>query len=298
VLFSVYSLVIGFAPGINNMAHLGGLLGGAAIGLALGRVLVTPRRSPLQPIRPIDPEEYQRRRVIYAASQPVVMLAVAGLLALGYVGLQRRVGPELRWHLAMEALGEEDWDAAIADFTYIEQHDPENEYASAMLASAYTSKGDWPQAIAAYERGLARFPRNRAMAVSLAWAYMQQKQPEKALEWMQKFERGAGADPMTLTARAHALDALDRHAEALRAYEDGRAKFEDAPGLLIQQSLSHMKFGENAAALPLAQRAVAADPNDAEYTHVLARAYEANGQREQAEAAKRKAEELEREQEE
>jgi membrane associated rhomboid family serine protease/Tfp pilus assembly protein PilF len=297
VTFAGYSLLIGFAPGINNMAHLGGLLGGLLIGLVLGRVLVTPRGSPLQAIRPMDPEEYQRRRMVYGMAQPVVFVAMAGVLTLGYLELQRSAGPELRWHLAMEALGDQDWERAIVELRYIEEQDAENPHVHQMLASAYSARGDWEQATRTYERGIKRFPDHRAMAVSLAWAYLQQKQPQKALAWIEEFSGRAGDDPMTITWRAHALDALDRHAEALQVYEKGRARFPEAAGLLVQQALSHLNHGEKEAALPLAERAAASEPNDAEYMGVLAQAYEANGRKNEAEAAREKAEELQRERE-
>jgi rhomboid protease GluP len=121
VSFAGYNLIFGFVGnaagvGIDNGAHIGGLVMGLAIGALLGQILVEPR-----PIR-------RRNEVLVFVATAAVLIAASFALqkTRGYVALLNRASDAIENH----KLGK-----AASDLQQVIEHNPKNNMALVLLGN-------------------------------------------------------------------------------------------------------------------------------------------------------------------
>ena len=138
-LFAFYNLVFGLRVGVDNMAHLGGLVTGMALGLALAPVLSRPRE-----------ERGTAKLVIMVAAS----LAVFG----GVLWVSHRQAFAVSYYKGEELLRQNNAPAAITELERAAAQRPNEPFVQATLGLAYEMNHDEARAIAAYHRALAINP--------------------------------------------------------------------------------------------------------------------------------------------
>ena len=135
-LFAVYNLIIGFSiPAINNMAHLGGLVTGLIIGLAMAPVLSRPRDQ--------------------RATAKLAIITVAVVLLFGaFLTTRRSREYVVSLNRANELLQNKNYSGALAELQQTAARKPDNSDVQEMLGYAYQMNNDRSNAIAAYQYAL------------------------------------------------------------------------------------------------------------------------------------------------
>ena len=162
----VINLVWGFSqPGIDNLAHLGGLVAGAALGWAL-----TPRYQ----VDWVRGQVRDRNRL--GRYWPALVLAA--LLLVGGTALYTsmyRDSPHRHLDLAQEALDAEEWDEAAAELEQAITRDPSLANASVYfhLGLAHSYLEEYEEAISAYQKALELDPDQTESHWNLAMIYLE-----------------------------------------------------------------------------------------------------------------------------
>jgi rhomboid protease GluP len=136
VVFAVLNLVIGLSvPFIDNMAHLGGLVTGLAIGLAMAPVLSRPRD--------------QRQ----TAKLAVVTIAVA-VLVVAFLVVKKVQAHAVFFGHGEKLLQDQDYPGALAQLKQAAARKPNDPRVQELLGYAYEVNHDPSNAIIAYRRAL------------------------------------------------------------------------------------------------------------------------------------------------
>jgi rhomboid protease GluP len=169
------NLFLGFTrPGIDNLGHIGGLVGGLGLGWALAPRyrLDATRGTVLDLNRP-------------ARHVPALLVAVLVLVAGTALATQaHRDDPRLHLSRGRDALQREAWDEAAAEFEQALAQDPSLGDVSTyfFLGLAYNQLDQPERAAQAYEAGLALDPRDGPSHWNLALTYFQLERHAEALE--------------------------------------------------------------------------------------------------------------------
>jgi Tfp pilus assembly protein PilF len=165
VIFAAYNLFFGLTAGIDNFAHLGGLLTGLLFGAIVARHIVAP------------PEERQRWQLY--ASIGIAMLLVGGTIGVRRVHanvrpvaqLQRRSDNSTPMQSVLTSLQDKNYDQAIAQLQPIVQQNPQNPDPHYLLGLAYMGKHEPDQAISEYQQALQLDPNFPEAEIGLGTAY-------------------------------------------------------------------------------------------------------------------------------
>jgi rhomboid protease GluP len=163
VTFAAYNLFFGLTAGIDNFAHLGGLLTGLAFGAIVARHIVAP------------PEERQRWQLSASVAIGIVLL-------LGTVGVRKAhtqvrplaqiapdsVGP---MQSAIVAFQRGEYDQVIAQLKPFLHQNPEEPQAHYLLALAYMAKHQPDNAIPEFQQVLELNPNSSEAEIGLGTAY-------------------------------------------------------------------------------------------------------------------------------
>jgi rhomboid protease GluP len=149
-------------PGIDNWAHLGGLLCGIGLGWAL---------APRYEFDPIGRRMVDRNGIgRYWPALALVAAILVGGTAL--VTLARRDNPENHLQLGLYALEQEAWDEAISELEQALAQDPTTTDAYFYLGGAYFNQGNYQLAAQAYESALDLVPDDPSTHWNLASTYL------------------------------------------------------------------------------------------------------------------------------
>lgn len=199
VRFSLINLFYGLTRAhIGNMAHLGGLVTGLAVGLFLARSFSIPQEE-----RPA-----QRRTAIAVAAIAVSLLVIPVAKAKSYaVDLDK--GETL--------LGQEDYKSAVDHLKKYTAAQPDDAYGHVLLGSALKNTKRYDEAAQEYERARALHPGHPLIEASLAEVYLDLNQPAKAVKFLQEDNASNSPDSDTSYWYARALQATGDLAEAEKA---------------------------------------------------------------------------------
>lgn len=259
--FAGYNLSYGFVKGgIDNGAHLGGLVSGLLMGVALaaGREAQGVRR---------------REGVVYAVA---VLLLVAG-----YAALKQTRGEAITIEAARQALQRNNPDAVIRRLSSLRSLNRNSE-ALTLLASAYGEKKQNGDAEKYYRRSLQLNPRDAAAHRGFALLLVATgRLQEAAGELRQAVALEPGA-PDAWLQLGLLLQKLGQHAQAADALKKAAALNPNSLPAQFALGISEMNLRQYDGAIAAFQKAAQLVPNNYEAQIWLANAYQAAGRSNEA----------------
>jgi membrane associated rhomboid family serine protease/Flp pilus assembly protein TadD len=270
LFFAGFSLFLGkVVPGIDNGAHIGGLVSGLILGALIARV--APEQD--RPLR-----------------RAGVLLFMVVILAGSAVGVQRWRGSQVGYPQFAEA--QRSIDQIISDLQKKVQSNPQDASAHATLARAYINKGQYSDGETELKRVLELQPQNTQARRYLGAVFLNQKQPAQA-----KAEFAAWVSQEPNNADAHvwlgmALAAEQNSEDAIKEYNTALKLDPQVEGVYYQigTSQAQLKQYDDAIASYVKQRETSGDDSDLEVA--LADAYQAKGMTREAEEARTRAAQL------
>jgi rhomboid protease GluP len=269
--FVVYNLIFGAViPGIDNSAHIGGLVTGLIVGALIA--LVAPQQ-----------DQAPRRVGLFL----VLTLALAGgaMEVAHYHGLPLRLG-------RVTSSIDNHAGRSIASLQRIVKQRPDFVPAHFALAQAYFNQAQFAPAETELKRVLELQPQNADARSLLGMVYLNQNRPQDAKD---AFTQLLTQDPNH--ADAHyglglALAAQENHQGAIEEYKTAARLAPQSPGLYYNLGVSYAKLNQydDAIAAFLKEQQQNGDNYDLETA--LAAAYQAKGLTQQSEEAKHKADEF------
>ncbi len=267
-LFVGYNLFFGaVSRGIDNAAHIGGLVSGLILGALIARV--APQRD--EPLRRI-----------------AVLLVGVLLVGLGVRWEQHTRGYLAHARSGVGLLTQHKTDEAIREFQASLRLRKDFVPARLELARAYMLKQDFKSAERELQTIIATNPQNDDAYYFLGHAYLEEKQPEparKAFSEMIKIDSN-NADGHAGLAEVASFE--NKYAEAIEEYKRTAELDPGYQSVYYDLGLMQSKLNlhDDAIASFLKQREKGDDPDNEE---ALAQAYEAKGMKREAADAKQKA---------
>jgi rhomboid protease GluP len=272
LIFSAYSLARGAtSSGIDNGAHVGGLVSGLILGALIAR------GAP-------DPDKPTRRIAVLALAIVLVGGGAAWWLhSRDYVRHMKR---------GVAFLAEGKTDQAVSEFqTVIGQ---QSDYAAAhfALARAYAIKGDLAHAEAEFKRLLELNPENESSFYNLGFVYIEEA---KLPEARAAFQRLLAINPNS--ANAHfglAAVAMEekKYQEAIQEYQTAARLNPDLEGVYYNQGRAQAKLSLYDDAIGSFKKELEKIGDDYNTEIALANTYEAKGMKKEAADARQKATDL------
>ncbi len=273
--FVGYNLLFGAAiPGIDNAAHVGGLI----MGLILGALIAKAAPAQDQPLRRVG------------------VLLVGVLLVVGGVAWLRHSRSYVGSMAEAEALLTQGKTTdAIAQLDKVVRQHPNYWPAHLQLARAYTIQRDPAKAEVEFKRVIQINPRYENAYFFLGYNELESKRPDKAQE---AFAHLLKLHPNSADAHAGmaaALSAENKYAQALDEYKQTIRIDPDYQSVHYNMGLMQEKLGldEDAIQSFLKQRAVADDPDN---ETALASMYEGKGMKQEADDARERAKQFDKQQ--
>ena len=274
--FVVYNLIFGFAmPGIDNTAHIGGLVTGLLVGALIA--VVAPYH------------DRQLRRVAVFLVMTIVLAGVAVGSARHY-GFPPRIG---RTHLGQaDSVPESDSTQAITHLQKIVQQRPDFVPAQLALAQAYFSQADYGQAETELKHVLQLQPEHADARILLGMVYLNQNRPQDAKDTFTRLLTQDANNADGHFGLGLALAAEQNHQAAIEEYKTALRLDPQISGVNYNLGVSYAKLDQydDAIAAFLKEREQSGDTYDIETA--LASAYQAKGLTGQAEEARNKAKQL------
>lgn len=203
VIVAVFNLAYGAAmPGLNNAAHMGGLITGALMGAIIA---ITVRYG----------MEYRRARNL-------TITVVVVILSVGYFGVRHLKAFTVSLGEGRQSLSRSDFATARKQLEEATRRDPNNAVAFAYLGTAYTRLGDMPSAEAAFRRSVELNPRDVSTRFQLAVVYFTEHKLNDAASTMRQLIEIQPNDPelheflaQVLAAQGSTDEAQQEHAKAM-----------------------------------------------------------------------------------
>lgn len=275
LLFAGYNLFFGAAvSGIDNSAHIGGLVGGLLLGAALARHLMVPAE-----------ERNRWRNVLFAASALVLVGCTISVRAhSGYVVTVNRAMDDMQQNRAA---------AAVKELEPVARKDPNNQIVLGVLAEAYIRAGNYPQAETTLNQVLNLDPKSASARSDLGWVYLKTGRFPQAYDIFTKLVADNPKDDDSEEMLGNALEGLHREDEAIAAYQKALSLNSKNNDARISLGIAFLRTGQIDSAISMLEDAAHRDPKSADAQRALARAYQKQGNRAGAMAALQRAAELE-----
>jgi tetratricopeptide (TPR) repeat protein len=172
ISFAGYNLLFGLVPGIDNSAHLGGLITGLALGAVLAKTVTAPRET---------------RNL----SKWLIFAVTAAVLAGGTILVQRQHSDVKAIGRGMSELDAGNYEKALPDLQSYAQKNPRSQQAQFILGQAYLQAQHPDEAITAFQNMLKISPSADAER-ALATAYQakgMQREADEALSRAQEMDQ-------------------------------------------------------------------------------------------------------------
>jgi len=271
LIFAGFNLFFGsLFPGIDNACHVGGLISGLILGALIARV--APQQD--APLRRAG----------------VIAVVALGLVACAF-GVRQWRGTPFRIGRAMQSF-DADPNRGIGQLQDIVKQQPKFVRARYALGQAYFSKDRLPEAEAEFKHVLELDPQHTDARFQLGLVYLSEKRPEDAKSAFgqliaQDSNNGEAHYGLGLALADEGKDqaAIDEFKSAIRLNAPYRGIYYE-----MGQSYGKLKMYDDAIAAYL--QGQEKDGEDSGLEDALADAYQAKGMPQQAQEARRKAEEL------
>jgi len=270
VIFAGFNLFFGgVVGGVDNAAHIGGLVSGLILGALIAKV--APQDDALH-----------RASIIGLVA---LLVVTAGL------GVRRWRSPQMRTALSFQALGGSQGDP-VARLKMIVQQDPNLAPAHFALAQAYFEQQKFPEAEAEFKRVVELQPKSARARFDLGMTYLSEKRPEEAkAAFSEMLAQG------TNTGEAHygiglGLAMEEKYQDAVNEFNSAIKDGADVSGIYSEMGFSYAKLKryDDAIASYLKEKEKSGDNPDLE--NALADAYQAKGMAKEAQEARGKAAQL------
>jgi rhomboid protease GluP len=268
LFFAGFNLFFGMLPGIDNSAHIGGLI----TGLVLGAVIAK-----------LAPHEGSSRLWVIA----LVVLAVLG----AGVGVRRwRSGP-MRTALAFQALGKSQGDR-VGRLKMIIEQNPNSAPVHFALAQVYFEEQKFPEAEAEFKKVIELEPKNARARFDLGMTYLSLNRPEDAkAAFNGMIQQGLN------TGEAHygiamGLAMQGKHQDAIEEFKAAIKGGSDMSGIYSEMGNSYakLKMYDDAISAYLKEKEKNGDNPDLE--NALADVYQAKGMTKESQDARNEATQL------
>jgi rhomboid protease GluP len=269
VVFAVFNLFFGtMFAGVDNAAHIGGLVTGLILGALIAKV--APREG--------------SRRV------GVIAIMVLAVVTAGFGVRRWRSGP-MRTVLAFQAMGGAGGDRA-AQLKMLAEQDPKSAPLHFYLAQAYFNQQKFPEAESEFKKVIELQPKSARARFDLGMTYLSMNRPEDAkaaFTGMLQLATNSG-DAHYGIAMAFAMEG--KHQEAINEFKAAIKDGADASGIYTEMGKSYaaLKMYDDAIAAYTKEKEKNGDNPDVE--NGLADAYQAKGMAKEAQEARAKAEQL------
>ena len=271
--FAGYNLLFGAAiPGIDNSAHVGGLVMGLALGAILGPQLM---------------EQPERR----TAHERIVFIAAALLLVGMGTFVKRQNGYVVVFGGARDHYKGQ-LDHAINKLQHAVEQTPNSKSALSLLANAYLEKKDYPHAESTLKRVLELAPTDPLAKYNLGLVYSNTGRNEEARQVFSDLTQSNPNDDDAWVMLGSALDGLGRQDEAVQACQKAISLNPKNAEAYQQLGLTQMKLKQTDAAIVSLEQASQLDSSRADIRKNLGQAYTQAGKTREAAEAFRKAEAL------
>jgi rhomboid protease GluP len=271
LFFAGFNLLFGgLFQGIDNAAHIGGLVTGLIFGAAIAK---------------IAPQHDNPGR------RAGVLLFVALIVGSAAVGVKAWRGFPTAFGQVNERFEDENPGQAIAALQKMVKQRPNDARVHFALARAYFNQGQPDQAETEFKRVLELDPQQSEARIDLGIEYLNQKRLAEAKD---QFKQVLAQDPNDADAHmamGMALAAEDNNQAAIDEFKNAERLKTDFPGLYSEMGASYakLKMYDDAIAAYLKQKA---SGDDATIEIGLADAYTAKGMTQQAQEARSLAEKM------
>jgi len=236
--FIAYNLIYGFAnTGIDNAAHIGGLVSGFIIGYAA----------------PIAGSHTGRAAVWRSEG---VLVALALFLAAAFVVVREWRASYGELESGRQALIAGDATAGIAHLQRVLRSDPDNETAHLLLGGAYLDQGKTAEAIDEFAVVLREDATNTLALENLGVAYLRSNRPGDALAPLKRAQSRQPANARTNFNLALANLAIKQYETALAYFSQALRIRPNYPMALVQRGFTYKQLGETDSARADFQRAL------------------------------------------
>ncbi len=264
IAFAAYNLTYGFLKGgVDNGAHVGGLISGFVIGLVVCRSAG-------------QPQVRLREGLVYG-------LTVVSLVA-GYATVKKIRGEVVMIRAARQAVAEGNPDTALRLISGLRTA-PVSSEAQQIMASAYAEKKQYSEAEKCYERSLQLNPRNFGARSGLGLLLADTGHFPEASKELQKALRLEPNAAGIWLQWGRVLQKLGQHAEAVAALQKAAALDPGSVQAFFALGISEMNLRQYDAATAAFQKAIQLSPTNYDAQIWLANAYQAAGRTNDAAAA-------------
>jgi rhomboid protease GluP len=194
-IFIIYNLVWGAARGgVDNSAHIGGLLAGALLGAIVPPILRFRPRTDASQMTGFSPdraeEESHSNRIAWG-----IIFGSAIVLGIGLVGVRTFRLPYAKYGDAAKLIRAGRTDAGIPVLQQLVDSGANMPLAPMLLAESYLDRGNPAAAVAPLQRSISADPQDFQSVQNLALAYIGANQPNEALTEIAKVFSYEGQKP-------------------------------------------------------------------------------------------------------
>ena len=274
LVFAGFNLAYGFEKGgIDNGAHVGGLVAGLIFGAILSRDFGAA------------PEQHRRVHV-----WAIPLLAVVLLVAT--IAVRRYKAPVVQMAHAQETLSKGDVKGALRELSEVVRARPRYADAWMALASVYLRTNQVSEAEAALKKASELDPRSDAPLSQLAVIYLRTNRFQEASDTLKKITDLDPKNAQAFVNRGFALNRLDKPAEAVESFKRAISLNPKQPLAWYNLGLSYMALKQYDSAISAFQQMTGLVPDDADSWIWLSNAYQQKGMSKEADAAYAKAYDL------
>lgn len=271
LVFAGFNLIYGFQRGgIDNGAHVGGLVAGLILGAILSRDFGTA------------PEQHQH---VHRWAVPLI-----GALLVGAIFVVRWYdAPMVKLAHAQGLLSKNDTKGALREMNEVVRARPKYANAWMYLGDAYVRNKQLPEAESALNKAAELDPKSEEPLSQLAFIYLQTNRYQQAADTLGRMTQINPKDYDAYVNRGVALNRLDRQAEAVESFKRAVSLKPEQPIGWYNLGLSYMALKQYDNAIPAFQQVTHLLPDDPEAWIWLSNAYQQKGMEKQADEAYAKA---------